>query len=407
MVSENLTKLRSEIRLIICLGRKGVSEQSLAIAERLIAAGIDWDYLLAAVVFHGVFPTFFKHLKMHFAAPVPSKCFRMMTGHNDKIRFLNLALVGTYLQYHSALQKSGIESVIFKGPALALSLYDDLLMREFSDIDVLVSRSNAKAAQALLLEIGYQPSPERDPPLSREFLQSDVFFQLDCEHTFTRQTPTGVIDLHWEMQPHHILPLDFDVVLKNVEPIMIERRSMQTISANLSFIVLAAHASKHVWKRLLWIFDIAEMLEQQTKLNLDWAIVEKLAHDASVTPMVVLACDLAHQVFGCQIPDFAKTGMTPMLQEMAQEVLDKIAVLSETDAGTRLMGWKFCLQMRSSLSSKVRYLATEIFHPNVADYVRLPLPLSAHGAYYLLHPAWLVKDAIVRRLGGKSSESAN
>ena len=201
MVAEKLTKLRGEIRLIICLGRKDVSSEALALAEQLILAGLDWDYLLAAVVFHGVFPTFFKHLKTHFAAQVPAKCFRMMTGHNDKIRFLNLALVGTFLQYHALLQKNNINSVIFKGPALALSLYDDLLLREFSDVDVLVSRGDALAAQTLLLENGYKSSPERNPPLSREFLQSDVFFEFECEHTFTKETPTGVIDLHWQMQP--------------------------------------------------------------------------------------------------------------------------------------------------------------------------------------------------------------
>jgi len=398
MVAEKLTKLRAEIRLIICLGRKDVSAEALALAEQLILSDLDWDYLLAAVVFHGVFPTFFKHLKSHFAARVPAKCLRMMTGHNDKIRFLNLALVGTFLQYHSLLQKNNINSVIFKGPALALSLYDDLLLREFSDVDVLVSPKDARAAQTLLLENGYKSSPERVPPLSREFLQSDVFFELECEHTFTKETPTGVIDLHWQMQPHHILPIDFDVVMKNVVPVTIERRAIQTISSNLSFIVLAAHASKHVWRRLLWILDVAEMLDQQSKLNLDWSVVKQLADDSGVTPMVVLACNLAHQVFGSPVPPFAQSELTPALQKLIQEVLDKLEVLSEADAGIRFMGWKFCTQLRTSFPVKARYLATEFFRPTMADYARLRLPQPFCRAYYLFHPAWLVQDAVLRRL---------
>ncbi|MBI2809746.1 MAG: nucleotidyltransferase family protein [Candidatus Melainabacteria bacterium] len=399
MVSEKLAKLRREIRLIICLGRNDVSAEALALAEQLILSGIDWDYLLAAVVFHGVFPTFFKHLKTHFAAHVPAKCFRMMTGHNDKIRFLNLALVGTFLQYHSLLQKNNIQSVIFKGPVLALSLYDDLLMREYSDVDVLVSRADVRAAQALLLDSGYKPTPEREPPLSREFVQSDVFFELEYEHTFAKETPTGVIDLHWQIQPHHVLPLDFDVVLKHAEPITIERRAVQTISSNLSIIVLAAHASKHYWTRLLWVCDIAEMADNSAKCNLDWAVVKSLAAQLGVTAMVVLALNLAKEIFASPIPPFAEAGMTAELQVLMRDVIDKFEELStQEEPGMRLLSWKFCTQLISSFPAKTRYIATEAFHPSVADYVRLPLPLPLYKAYYLLHPAWLVQDAIVRRL---------
>jgi hypothetical protein len=120
----------------------------------------------------------------------------------------------------------------------------------------------------------------------------------------------------------------------------------------------------------------------------------------------VLACYLADQVFDCEMPAFARAGLTPLLKRMAQEVLDKMEILSESDAGIRFMGWKFCSQMRSSFSSKVHYLTTEIFHPTVADYVRLPLPLFMYKTYYLLHPAWLVSDAAMRRLGAKNSEQA-
>lgn len=399
MVSEKLAKLRAEIRLIICLGRKSIDAEALSLAEQLIAEELDWDYLLAAVVFHGLFPIFFKHLKTHFASHVPAKCFRMMTGHNNNIRFLNLALVGTYLQYHSLLQKNNIESVTFKGPALALSLYDDLLLREFSDVDVLVSRADARAAQALLLDSGYKPSPEREPPLSRDFVQSDVFFELEYEHTFTKETPTGVIDLHWQIQPHHVLPLDFDVVQKHVESITIERRAVQTLTSNLSIIVLAAHASKHYWTRLLWVCDIAEMAENSTKLNLDWSVVQKLSDDLGVTPMVVLALNLANQIFGSPMPAFAENGMTAELRILMREVIDKFEALSAQDEpGMRFMSWKFCTQLISSISGKTRYIATEVFHPTVADYVRLPLPLPLYKAYYLLHPSWLLQDAAVRRM---------
>lgn len=398
MVAENLSNLSGEIRLIVCLARKHASTEALAQAELLIQAGIDWDYLLAAVVFHGVFPTFYKHLKQHFSAHVPAKIWRMMTGHNDKIRFLNLGLVGTYLQYHKLLQNNNIQSVTFKGPALALLLYDDLMLREFSDIDVLVSPTDAQQAQALLLDSGYKPTPERDPPLSREFMQSSVFQELECEHTFTKDKPSGVIDLHWQIQPRHVLPIDFNMVSENLVPMTIENQQVQTLSVELSVIVLSAHASRHFWKRLLWICDIAQLLDNQSGSGLDWKRVKELSDSLHVTPMVVLALNLANQIFGSQIPAFAKSNLTPIVRELMNEVIGNLSILTQEGPGMRFTEWKFCSRLISGFGAKANYAATEFFHPSVADYVRCPLPLPFYKTYYLLHPAWLLQDAVMRRL---------
>ncbi len=403
MLTEKGTKLRREIQLLVWLGRKDVNENAIAQARDTLKTDIDWDYLLKAAVFHGVFPTFFKHLKANFADLVPVKCFRMMTGHNDKIRYQNLALVGTFLQFHALLEKNNIRAVMFKGPALAISLYDDLLLRDYSDVDVLVAPSDVRAAQRLLIESGYSPAPQIEPPLPIEFMQSAVFLEMECEQTFTKEVPMSVIDLHWEIQPEQILPLDFETVINHTTSLTLEGRTIKIPELSLSLLVAAAHSCKHGWLRLLWICDIAHMLEHQPGPDIDWTAVKRLSDQAFVTPMVVLGLNLAQRLYGCDIPDFAKAGFTKRLQALCDQVLSNLEILSENEAGMTLGAIKFCAQLISPWPAQLRYLATTLFQPNVADYIRFRLPLAVHKVYYLLHPFWLLTGALERRLAGIAS----
>lgn len=398
MLAEKRPGVRCEIQLLVNLARKKVSETQISESKTIIEAGIDWDFLLAAAVFHGVFPTFFKHLKQNFSEFIPTKCFRMMTGHNEKVRMSNLALVGTFMQYHRLLEKNNIKSITFKGPSVAIALYDDLLMREFSDVDVLVSPSDAKAAQNLLFETGYKPVPDREPELGRDFYSSELFLEFECENSFAKQNPIGLIDLHWHIQPQHVLPISFEEIWQHSTDLEMERRTVRTLDLNLHLILLAVHASRHFWKRLLWICDIAEILDSKGNTEIDWDIVKVLAAKLNVTPMVVLALNLAREVFGCKIPYFAENEFSQKLQNLQTEVLTSMDVLTQEGVGMRFAEWKFCTQLISSVPGKFKYVTTEMFHPGVADYVRLKLPMALYKSYYFLHPAWLAKDALNRRL---------
>src|SRR5438445_800859 len=54
-------------------------------------------------------------------------------------------------------QSHGIPLVSLKGPILSLSVYGDIALRQFADLDVLVHRADVSRARELLLSCGYRP----------------------------------------------------------------------------------------------------------------------------------------------------------------------------------------------------------------------------------------------------------
>src|SRR5438046_1996796 len=51
----------------------------------------------------------------------------------------------------------GIEAMPYKGPAIAISIYGRLALRQFSDLDILVRKRDVWRCQQLLISRGYQP----------------------------------------------------------------------------------------------------------------------------------------------------------------------------------------------------------------------------------------------------------
>lgn len=385
-----------ELEFLVCLSLPSLSEPRLERARSICESGLDWDYLLSAAAFHGVVPAFVKHVKAHFGSVVPAKVLEQFNIRIKQITTQNLALVGTFLRFYSELEKQGVRSATFKGPALALLAYKDLFMREFGDVDLVVDRNDVKATQKLLITLGYKPLPERDPPLSESFIQSERFLKATTEHTFARTSPTGVIDVHWEVQPSHLLPVTSNQVLSSSVHISLEGRSIRTLEPNLLFVVLAAHASKHAWDRFVWIVDIVQLLDNCP--DLDFQKIYSIADSLHVDNMVTLALLLTNRFFDMAMPPLASSRVNGNLERLAEEVLLNLPAMKLEGEGHLLRYCQFSASLISGFSGKVRFLLREFFQPTVPDLLRQRLPEGLFFAYFALHPLWLFSDAACRRM---------
>lgn len=385
-----------ELEFLVCLALPSLPESRLKRAKALAQDGLDWSYLLTAAAFHGVVPAFMKHVKAHFETDVPGEVISQFNVRMKQIATQNLALVGTFLRFYRELEKQGVKSAIFKGPALALLAYNDLFLREFGDVDVFVDKKDVKTTQKQLLTLGYKPLPERDPPLSESFFQSDRFLSVTTEHTFARQFPTGVIDVHWEVQPSHLLPLTSTEVLANTVDISLEGRAVRTIEPNLLFVVLTAHASKHAWDRLIWICDIAQLLDNYR--DLDWRRVYDFADRLNVSEMVTLGLLLSNRFFDAKLPSIALERKTKTLDSLVEDVVHNLPAMKLEGEGLMVRYCRFSATLLSGAQAKFRFLAREFLQPTVPDLLRLKLPEPLFFLYFALHPLWLFCDAARRRL---------
>jgi len=203
-----------------------------------------------------------------------------------------LALAGWLSEAVATFENAGIPVIVLKGPALALTLYPDPALRPSFDLDVLVRPSDLRRTLDVLSGEGYAPAPH----LAR--FSERTLLRLDSEVVLHHPRRTS-IDLHWEIAPaDYPFRIDPDFLWRSHEAVQVAGRSVPVLTRECLLVYLAAHAAKHAWRRLLWLSDVARLLDAP----LDWAAATRLAAESDCAPIVRVALLLAAELLGAPVP---------------------------------------------------------------------------------------------------------
>ncbi len=99
----------------------------------------------------------------------------------------------------SALQQAGIEPILLRGPAFATLLYDPPEVREYVDVDLLVSTEDLSAAELALRALGLRPRfqwGEHDEieDHGRGWAAADPRFSIDLHHSVAgARAPSAIV----------------------------------------------------------------------------------------------------------------------------------------------------------------------------------------------------------------------
>ncbi|GAG91885.1 unnamed protein product, partial [marine sediment metagenome] len=83
-------------------------------------------------------PLLYQSLKKTCPEAVPDDTLEQLRAYFLTNAKRNLFLTGKLLRLLELLKDNGILAVPFKGPVLAESVYGDLSLRQFADLDILV-----------------------------------------------------------------------------------------------------------------------------------------------------------------------------------------------------------------------------------------------------------------------------
>src|SRR5262245_35363654 len=164
-------------------------------------------------------------------------------------------------------QEQGVSGMPFKGPTLAESVYGDLSLRVFGDLDILVPPDQVLKAKAALISLGYTPL------LSLNRAEERLYLQTDCEYHFGRPTPGGgfsVVELHWSiLLPSFTVSLDAGLLWQSASEVEVEGVRYVRMSRENQLLAICLHAWKHFWKPLQCICDLNEFLDREQD-RVDW-----------------------------------------------------------------------------------------------------------------------------------------
>lgn len=379
------TALRPEAELLLCCARTRLEPATAERIRHLLQKEIDWTYLLRTAAGHNLIPLLYWNLNRTGPEAVPPTILAQLRVAFQANATRNLILTGELIKLLELFEAHDLPAIPYKGPVLAASLYDDLALRQFSDLDILVQRPDVLWAKELLLFQGYRPKPQLNQAQEAAFLQSK-------NHHFSlvhRQRGIS-LELHWEISERHTaFPLERGHFWERLEPILLKGATVRSFPPEDLLLILCVHAAKHCWERLAWICDVAELLHAHQKL--DWERVMQQASALGSARMLLLGLFLASDLLAAPVPQNIR------LRIQADQVIKSLAAEVQTrvfrEAGSQPGGfeeYRFHFKVRERLPDKIRFCLYRTLIPTMDDWGSLSLPSTLFFLYYLIRPIRLV-----------------
>lgn len=265
---------------------------------------VDWDSLVHLAAFHRVAPILDRALRNGCPQAVPASVLADLAAYVRSAASRSLFLTGELVRLLKRLEAQGIPAIPFKGPALSSLLYGNPALRHFDDIDILVRQEGYPSAKRLLLSLGYQPKYQLTKRQEKAYLQSHHH-----EHfTLTRGDMRIDVELHGSIVPEDFpFHQDLEGVWERRERVSFAGMTVDSLTPEDLLLFLCVHGSRHLWMRLQWICDVAQLVKRQE--TMDWERIVKQANTSGGWRMFFLGIFLANDVLGMPLPRGLEQGI--------------------------------------------------------------------------------------------------
>ena len=379
--------LRPELELLLVCARPHIDDEQAHRARELVEQPLDWDYLIKTSLSHGLLPLLYTSLKAARAI-VPQ-------DHLDRLRDLfqknaarSALLTGELLKILDLFESEEILAMPYKGPAIAISIYGNLALRQFTDLDILVRRQDVWRCQELLISMGYEPH------FNITQRQLPAFLRLGYVQMFTRDKGMSIVELHWGIASRFFMfPLDVDRFLGRLVPLDLMGKKVVTPAPEDLLLILCVHGAKDLWERLEWICGIAELIRGH---DINWEMARQQAKELGAERTLLLGLQLARELFAARLPESVVSDIAsqPVIGLLAAQVSQNLLKGNSVSAGLRKK-ILFHIRTKERLSDRLRYCVRLLFTTTPVDWQSLPLPASLSFLYALMRPFRLAKKYAV------------
>ena len=285
------------------------------------------------------------------------------------------------------LARNSIYPVIFKGTALAYSLYANPLLRARGDTDFIVRPQEREHVDEALTSLGFK----RNMAVSGEFISYQASYTLQAADSSHHD-----IDLHWRINNSELLSRLFAYEDLRSTAVPLPDLCSDALAASPVHALLVACMHRAVHKqspyyvngvahysgdRLIWLYDIHLLARSFT--SADWHEVLSLSRHKGLSSVVLEGLQRARMCFHTRIPESV------------------VAALEEPGAGERVTMYLSASKLRQlwmnfsaidSVANQLRFMRELVFPP--AAYMRSKYPHA--------QSAWLPWLYARRALGGIS-----
>ena len=362
----------------------GVSRDRVAEAAALVQ---DWDAVFRVAHIHAVTPLLHQGLT-DVAIPDPARTRLEDDVQANRVR--NLALTAELARLLDRFRRDGLRAVPYKGPVLAAQAYGDVALREFVDLDILLRPDEVDRARVLMQADRYREPYPLTPRRWRHMLANGHDLKLTRDERHVVELQWAVINRTEGARP------ELEPMLERATTTDVAGRPMPTLAAEDLLLTLCVHGSVHLWERLAWACDVAELL--RARPGLDVELAGRRAAEVGARRVLMLGVEMAGRITGHEPPPRlrAAAAADPTVQRLADDLVEMTLARTgdgphhgDAPAGTYL---RLLLAMRDTKRDRRRQLRRQVLTPSASDWISRPLPDRLFPAYYLLRPARLARS---------------
>jgi Uncharacterised nucleotidyltransferase len=390
------SELSPENQLLLRVARPTINEDTSQKIRLLLNRGdLDWDYLLTAAHAHAVGPLLANHLRAVGDERLPTAVVAELRARNQQYTEQNLFHAGQLAKIVTALDAAHIPCLAFKGPTLALIAYGDLTLRQFADLDILVHPSDMPRVRETLTREGFVAFSALDRGREAALLRFDNAF------AFINDTEV-IVDAHWRFTPLYCSLLGkTDEFWERAQAVQIGDRTVMTLSAEDLLLVLCCHGFTHQWERLVWICDLASLVD---RCNLDWDYAFRQAKRMGVLRIVLAGLALARELGATLTADVKKRLESDRVAgTFARQIARQVLEPQRNELGI-LQSSTSQISMRERIRDKLTALFHLIFTPRQYDWAFASLPPSLWFLYYPIRPIRMIRTRL--RTNNRTREHA-
>ena len=355
-----------ELLLACCRSETG-AKQSLH--KQFAPPAPQWEALMRLAEQHDLIPLLYRNVST-FPDLVSSAVLEALRLSYQRNAQKNLRLTHELIRIVDCLQSQGVAALPYKGPVLAQAIYDDIGMRQFSDLDILIRPCDVPRAKAAIAQLGYTPSTRMTEAEEQAYLRSG--YELGFDGPFGR----NLLELQWRILPRfYCVDLSVESLFERASEIAVGGRIVKTLSPEDLVLVLCIHAAKHAWARLSFLVDIAGAARSQ---NINYELLEKRARRLRIERILGVNFWLLHELLAMPLPMILASYIRGdrSIEVLARKIQCRLSDYSEYDTGLSDY-FRLMLALRERSWDKLRFLARLALTPGRSEWatVRLPRPL--------------------------------
>jgi Uncharacterised nucleotidyltransferase len=278
----------------------------------------------------------------------------------------NIRLTQELLRVLECLDSHNIPALPYKGALLAQACYDDLALRQFSDLDLLIHPSDLARSKLALRDLGYTPNVSFSAAIERASLASGY------ELAFDGPLGRNLLELQWRLLPSfYSVDLPVDQLFARAPLTQLSGNHVRTLAPEDLILALCLHAAKHAWARLSWICDIDRTVRSQA---IDWSVVEERARQLGIVRVLTIGLRLAEKMLGTPRVDSCAFSAHDAIAESIVEQVERLLLSSSDYDAESLAYFRLMTRSRERITDKLRFLWRLALTPATGDWSAIRLP---------------------------------